>query len=261
MSYNNNKKIDPNYISPWRRTLRLIKTVVFFPAAVSKKISRMNKNLAIMTTIFKMRDDEKRATDGIRYRSVAIVNYGIRIPLLVGIMTSCYFIYSDYDDIKSNVKKITYAPPIKRMISNPRYAGKIIKEDFNNRTRVSPIGKIHVFPFLFGYIISYLGAIVLSNHVGFKQEKLISKSLMANKYIDENLLPWEVCYTPKAVMFITYQCDADRFVTNGKFWDDINFKPDREFQQAPGNSKIILIKQAYELPALIDFDKELPQKV
>lgn len=246
-----NKKFDPNYIPPGKRIFLLIKAAIFFPAAVSRRLSKLNKHLGTITAVFKLRNDEKAEIDAIRRQNTILMNFLVRVPLVIGISMSAFFIYNDIDMIRQNLKKMTYAPRIS--IRQPKDIPRQIKRDFEYRMKKSPIEKKHVLPFLVGYLIGYIGSLIMSNHVCFKFEKSISKSLFANKYIDENGRPWEVCYTPKAIMFITYQCEPEKFVSNGKFWDDINFKPDREYQQAPGNSKVVLIKQNYELPAFIDF--------
>lgn len=178
-------------------------------------------------------------------RNVKHINSMIRGPLALGIFISSLLFYLNFDQIRNDFKKSKnpFEFQIKKNFKTP---SKWIKSNFSN----IKVNKMIFIPGIFGYLVSFGGAVYLSLNAGLKKDKEIKIALAQNKYVNADGEPWDLVWTPLGILFYGYNCDPALVQKNTRFWNSINFTPD-DPKQSPKDANVFYIKKAYDLPKLI----------
>ena len=105
---------------------------------------------------------------------------------------------------------------------------------------------------LYGFLMSLVGAKLLSLNPIFKKSQKIEEILSKIKKVDAEERPWRVIWTPDAIYFESFLGDPDQFVNQKSFWNEINFSPDPPIIDLKDRKKFI-VPRKYELPPKIEF--------
>lgn len=250
---------DPNKKSLVGRIFKVLKTILSFPSRVARKYGVYNNKIKEMNAVVK-----NKKLDEMVSKNYFLINLFIRVPLLVGLLSTGYSIYKD---------RAKYTPYFNKAVSpifstsNLNISNRNLKTVFNrtvkptvNRVKYivseNPIPARTFYDIFLGFIISFAGAVFLSKNPAFDKEEKI-RGLLANlKYIDENGNPWEFTWTPFAIYFEAYNVDVFRFVKNTRFWGSANFSPtDPVF--VGGDQNKFIVQKRYDLPNRLIFKDNL----
>lgn len=242
-------KSNQNSRSGKRGPMDLLWVLLFFPFKVRKRYLRYN------AVLFESEHEAKHLQpimESYRRNNTKLLNIFIHSPLALAVITALAITYWQLDGISRFTSKITDVPRIN--VTKMKATSSNIKHYFKE---VSQAGrKIHFKYILYAigscYGLCFVGAMILSINDAWEEERLIKDALISNRYVDFNGDPWRTFWTPEAIIFHTYQCDSNTFVSNDKFWNTINFKPDIPVHFKSDANKII-IGRAYALPSIIDF--------
>ena len=234
------QKIEP--VSIKTRIVRLILKALIFPKRVSDKISSYNKRVGIIRAQI---DDS--SFDYIRANNVKLLNYFIRIPLLVGIiLTIVVFLYN-------KAKIMVYYKVIVLILKREDHY--LITNLFKAlRFILIKIGILkEIFTgFFFGYVCSFFGAAFLSLHTALKKEDEIKQFLIKKRYVDQDGKPWSITWTNDAIMLTIFNNEPHSVYNDKEFWYTIGFNPTLP-KQCKGDLNTVIFLRASELPDIIRF--------
>jgi hypothetical protein len=238
-----------NKQSPRNSLAKFILPIIFFPFNIRKKYLRYN---AVLWEAEQEVKGLSAPMGAYRHNNTKLLNIFIHAPLALGVLMVSIIIYWQMDGFAKYAARLTDFPKIS--ISKPKLAKNNVKHYFH---QVSVAGKdvnLRSIAIAFGgcYLLSFVGAMILSINNAWDEERTIRDALISNRYVDFDGVPWKAYWTPDAIIFHTYQCDPDALANNDKFWNTINFKPDTPVQFNRDTNKII-VGRAYALPSIIDF--------
>jgi len=235
--------------------------ILGFPSRVARRYGIYNQKIKEMNQAIK-----NKKLDELMSRNYFLINFFIRIPLLVGLLISGFLMYKESD---------RYTPYLKQAVS-PIFSISIDEISFKNLkpiinkawkptiNRLKFIYEKSPFSFkelkfvIFGFIASFIGAMFLSKNPMFQIEDKIKGLLTAQRYVDENGKPWEFTWTPFAIYFHAYNTDVLKFVKNTRFWNTINFNPSDPVYVG-GDMNRFVVSKRYELPNSLIFTGNLSE--
>ena len=235
------------YLAPEKTSTvirRFIFKVIAYPYSIIKKYN--NYNIRVGEIVNELKDDE---LNRIRKNNGKLILIFIYFPIVLGMTLSFYSINSHYRDYQYFWKKVT-TPAIQEVGVIDKVTSKIQKAKiilFQN-----PIRKNDYILILYGYLITLFGARFLSMNPAFKEEEKIANIFSSLGYTDAEGKPWQVTWTPDAIMIIAFNCDPIQLCSNTRFWSTINFPPGTPKVSKTNMNKFI-VTRAYELTANMIF--------
>nr|BFD64899.1 hypothetical protein BdHM001_35800 [Bdellovibrio sp. HM001] len=216
-----------------------------FPRIVSKRYGKYAKFLKDMQVRF-----EHEYAGAIRANNNRLLNRFVRYPLSLGILASFLWMGYDSRDFITQGRSVTM-PKFKVRLNRPPEKWLVKKSNI-------PVKLIHFYPAAIGYGIAMAGSIFLSLNIGFKKENELKKALQHFRYVNENGEPWDVCWTPDAILFYSHNANPDSVMSNASFWASVNFKAAKHPKVAADDARVFLAIKSAELPKTIVFE---PSKV
>lgn len=228
----------------WTRRIRgFLIDLLIFPRTVSKKYSRYNIGLAEMSSVF-----SNHTAAAIRSRNIKYVNLLIRLPLVLGILFFGIVLYFEFDQLKYDLKRSS--SPIELRIRKNFLKPSRWVSISPEKVRLRPKAAI---PFVLGIIISYSGAFFLSFNPAFRKQKEIQRLFSINRWVDEDGLPWDVIWTPGAILIYGFNTHYETVKQRTSFWNTINFSPDNPSVH-PQDANVAYFRAAYKLPKFIGLE-------
>lgn len=184
----------------------------------------------------------------LRKRNVYFINAFIILPIFAGVLFSGITMYQHKAKYETYIKRATlpiegdsYFSKTKNTVSR---AYKMVQ--------YQPVSYDEFQYLLYGFLMSLVGAKLLSLNPIFKKSQKIEEILSKIKKVDAEERPWRVIWTPDAIYFESFLGDPDQFVNQKSFWNEINFSPDPPIIDLKDRKKFI-VPRKYELPPKIEF--------
>jgi hypothetical protein len=225
--------------------------ILVYPYTIIKKYNNYNIRLGDMANLLKEQDKEEIVQEEIgdlRKTNGKLIMTFIYFPILVGFICSSLSINShsfEYKNYWGKITKPTIDVGIVDKVKTKFSQAKIIITE-------CPYKKNDGIFILYGYLVALLGARFLSMNPVFKEEDHKSTVFGSLGYVDAEGEPWQITWTPDAIMIICFNCDPYLLCDNSRFWSSINFPPSLPTVSKETMNKFI-VTRAYELSPKMTF--------
>lgn len=248
----NNTPTIPFYNIIFKKILRIIMYFLKYPFVMKNLYGYLNAQLSeMMTAIPKSSIDEIKK---IRSKNMQNVNLFIYLPMFVGVILNVFVFLSSGEDGVQRKYVVYY-----NRMTLPIKGDTTIRKGMNTISRIikgtihNPIAISDFKFFIYGYLVSIVGAVILKLNPIFAENNRISEVLKNMKKVDQDGYPWKVLWTPNFIMFEAYGCNPSEFYNDHKFWNTINFHPDQPIPNVGENRNKFIVPKQYKLPDSIEF--------
>lgn len=218
-------------------------SIFMYPRRMVKRYNGYNASIGEM-----IHEAKVEGLHALRARNAIVVNIFIFMPWVVGISITLanLYLHRDYYEIYYTV------------ITAPYEAGNIFSLIGQTYGKIKfalfkfPLNFKDFSYYFYGHLGAIVGAFILSKNKFFKMEEKIKEVLVHNNHLDRDGYPWKVTWTPKAILFDTFNCDPYKFYLETKFWNSINFAPTQP-KKFKNNMNKFVVQSKYELPQELIF--------
>jgi hypothetical protein len=230
---------------------KFIIQLLAYPYTVIKKYNSYNIRLGDMANLLKEHEKEEVVQEeiaSIRKTNGKLIMTIIYFPILIGMIFSFLSISShsfEYKIYWNKINKETHDIGFFDKVHTKFNQLKIIIAD-------CPYRKNDGIFIIYGYFAALLGARFLSMNPVFEEEERKAIIFASLGHTDAEGEPWQITWTPDAIMVICFNCDPYLLCDNSRFWSTINFPPSLPTVSKASMNKFI-VTRAYELSPNMTF--------
>lgn len=151
----------------------------------------------------------------------------VALPLIVAVGFSAWTIVSNassYGAYWGRVKTTASFVASKKgvmYLKNYKTAGA--KKIATSLLKDTPFRSRHFIWIIPGYMLSILGAAYLNEFQAFRQNRILKAIFLKRKLVDIDDQPWDVCWTPFAIIVYAYQANPEEIGARDDIWGAVNF--------------------------------------
>lgn len=228
-----------------RRALSLALSIVIYPITVS---ATYRKYIGSVKEMAQMTSKEDPHLLKLASRLNSLVMYLIKIPLIAGVIASLYLITSDSVGM-SRFRSAYYGKPYGKVLQNKvKYSKWTI-----NLIRSVPLSLNKLRPLAFMEIAAIVGAGFLMLNPAFKRKKQLQEIFIKKRHLDVNEYPWDVVYTPTAILVRGWGANVADVATNPSIWSTVNFQAGH-YVISKKDQSVFMVLEKQDLPSSLVFD-------
>lgn len=226
------------------KTKFILKNVIYYPFWMKKRYGA--RNAALFTILNKIKYPSENLRLELK-RNVYLVNLFINLPFLGFFLYFSTLVYLKYTYIENYIEGLT-SPLKKEGIFD------LIQEVWNRSLlgiKYFPFDYQEVLILILTYLLSIIGARILSVNYFFEKEESFNRILLDYKMFGEDgVSPWRATWTSEAVLFDAYKHNPETFAKNASFWYSVGFRAGIP-QIYEENPRIFLVPMKRSIPKII----------